>query len=391
MPSFPRVLVVHNRYQQRGGEDIVFDSEVELLRSRGHTVEIYSRDNSHINELSKAELALNTVWSLRTTADLNKRIKEARPDVIHVHNIFPLVSPSLYWAASQKNVPIVQTLHNFRMLCPQAMFLRENLICEACLGRSPWRGVVRRCYHNSVAQTAVLAGMLAVHRTIGTYDHKIARYVALNVFSRDKFIEGGLPPERIVVKPNFIDIPEKNSTTRKGALFVGRLAAEKGISLLVSALERLPNLTIDVVGMGPEAATIMAHPRANVLGVKSHDEVIEKMRNASYLVMPSIWYETFALVVMEAFACSLPVIAPNIGSMKEMIEEGHTGLLFDFGSLDSLTEKIRWAEEHPQDMIRMGRNARREYEKKYTSSKNYQMLMAIYEEAIGEQQQKYAS
>jgi glycosyltransferase involved in cell wall biosynthesis len=385
MNSIPRVLIVHNSYRQRGGEDVVVDAELRLLREHGHVVATYSRDNDSIDNLPKTTVAMDTLWSSRTMVELDRRIAAFKPDVIHIHNTFPLVSPSLYWAAARRNVPVMQTLHNFRLLCPQAMFLRNDNVCEDCLGHSPWRSVMRSCYRDSAAQTAVLAGMLMLHRTIGTYDRKVTRYIALNRFSRDKFVEGGLPADRISIKPNFVDIPERPQTSRSGALFVGRLSAEKGISLLLQALDRLPGLDIDVVGTGPEAWQIDSHPRAHGVGMQHRAEVVERMHRAAYLVMPSIWYEAFPLVVLEAFACGLPVIAAHLGSMQEIIEDGRTGLLFEPRSSESLAAKIAWAEEHPAEMAQMGCNARAEYVAKYTPDRNYEQLMAIYESAVAGQ------
>jgi glycosyltransferase involved in cell wall biosynthesis len=265
------------------------------------------------------------------------------------------------------------------------MFLRDNQVCEDCLGHAPWRSVVRRCYHDSAAESAVLAGMLVLHRKLGTYRHKVTRYIALNRFSRDKFVDGGLPADRISIKPNFVDIPEQARSARSGALFVGRLSPEKGIRLLLQALDHLPGLNIDIIGAGPEVERVESHPRARSLGMQRRSEIVEHMHRAAYLVMPSIWYETFALVVLEAFACSLPVIAPRMGSMQEMIEDGRTGLLFQPGSAEDLAAKITWAQAHPAEMEQMGRNGRTEYLAKYTSSRNYEQLMTIYESAMAEQ------
>jgi glycosyltransferase involved in cell wall biosynthesis len=382
MTFLPRVLVVHNRYRWRGGEDVVADAEVSLLREHGHEVETYCRDNDAIDHMPRVAVAHDTLWSSRTVDDLADRILSFRPDIVHVHNTFPLVSPSLFWVTARKSLPVVQTLHNFRLLCPQAMFLRDNHICEDCLGTTPWRGVVRRCYHESTAQSAVLAGMLVLHRAIGTYRRKVTRYIALNRFCHDKFVAGGLPAERISIKPNFVNIPPPAETTRNGGLFVGRLSPEKGIDLMLAALDRLPDTVIDVIGDGPETAHVQQHPRVRNAGARTHDDVLTRMRSAAYLVMPSIWYETFALVVVEAFACGLPVIASRHGAMQELIEEGRTGLLFTPGSADDLANKIAWAERNPAAMRRMGDNARDEYAAKYTPDNNYTQLMAIYRRAI---------
>lgn len=384
MKKHAKILVVHNSYRWRGGEDTVAEAEVSLLRENDHPVDIYCRHNDAIVEMPRVAVAQETLWSARTIDDLGLRIRAFKPDVIHVHNTFPLVSPSLFWVAARQRLPVVQTLHNFRLLCPQAMFLRNNQVCEDCLGTAPWRGVVRRCYRDSATQSAVLASMLTLHRALGTYRHKVTRYIALNRFCHDKFVEGGLPPERISIKPNFVAAPEPGIGPRSGALFVGRLSPEKGIEVLLDALDRLPDVMIDVLGEGPELERVRQHPRARYVGARERAEVFAKMQCASYLVMPSIWYETFALVLLEAFACGLPVIATRLGAMQELIDDGRTGLLFEPGSSEDLANKIAWAERHPEAMARMGRNARAEYVAKYTPDSNYQQLISIYDRAIAE-------
>ena len=386
--SRPRILVVHNRYQQRGGEDSVVEAETALLSERGHAVKCYERHNDAVTGMNKLELLGETLWSRRASFDIKEIIASFRPDIIHFHNTFPLISPAAYWAAASAGVPIVQTLHNYRLMCIQAMLLREEKVCEDCVGKLPWRGVARKCYRGSLPQSGVAAAMLGLHRALGTYRDKVTRYIALNKFCRDKFVEGGLPAEKIVIKPNFVDIDRSRESQRSGGLFVGRLSAEKGILTLVAALDRLtdvtqlPDVTIDVVGTGPEQARIAAHPRIRASGWLDADLVCQRMRQAAYLVMPSIWYEAFSVVLLEAFACGLPIIASRIGTLAEVVEDGKTGLLFEAGSAESLANSIRWAEQNRAEMRRMGENARAEYEEKYTPEKNYRQLMAIYEEGI---------
>ncbi|MGS0756362.1 glycosyltransferase [Roseateles sp. GG27B] len=220
-----KVLVAHNAYQHRGGEDSVAEAEVAMLRSRGHAVETYWRSNDDIAGISKARAVVQTIWSSQTTRELESLILAFNPDVIHVHNTMPLISPSLYWVAHKHQVPVVQTLHNFRLICPQALLLRDGRVCEDCVGKVPWRGVVHGCYRGSVAQTGVLAVMLSSHRLLGTWQNKVTRYIALNEFARDKYIEGGLPADRIMVKPNFVDVALHPPVVRSDFLFVGRLSA----------------------------------------------------------------------------------------------------------------------------------------------------------------------
>jgi len=380
-PPF-RVLIVHNAYRHRGGEDNVVDAEIELLRQHGHDLEVYRRHNDDVARMPAASLAFQTIWSHRTTSDIAALIREFRPEVIHAHNTFPLVSPSLYWAAMRAGIPVVQTLHNFRLICLQAMLLRDGRACEDCIGKAPWRGVVHRCYRGSTMESGVLAGMLSVHRALGTFRDHVTRYIALSEFARKKFVNGGLPERRISVKPNFVDVPRQPASVRTGGLFVGRLSEEKGIDVLVRALALCPGFTCRMVGDGPEAHRVQSHMGAVALGWKSRQEVLDEMHHAQYLIVPSICYENFPLAIVEGFACGLPVIASRHGAMAELIAEGRTGLLFTAGSAEDLATKLRWAEANPERMQEMGRNARSVYEAKYTPGENYIQLRAIYAAAI---------
>jgi glycosyltransferase involved in cell wall biosynthesis len=380
-----KVLIVHNGYQHAGGEDSAVRNEAKMLRTNGVTVEIYQRTNDDIRSASKAEVAMEAVWSTRTSREIAQKIADLRPDVVHAHNTFPLVSPSLYYAASRAGVPVVQTLHNFRLACPQAMFLRNGRICEDCVGKLPWRSVVHGCYRESRGQSAVVAAMLGFHRAMGTYDKRVNRYIALNEFCRGKFIEAGLPGDRIAVKPNFVDIPAyAHPGLRSGPLFVGRLSPEKGISVLADVARTRPGApSIRVIGDGPERGVLAAAP-LHLVGQVTPSEVHDWMRSSSYLVVPSIWYETFGLVILEAFACSTPVIASNLGAMRELVKDHETGLLCEPGNSEDLANKMRWADEHPEEMRKMGERARRVYEKSYSAAANFAQLVAIYRECIAE-------
>lgn len=378
-----RVLLVHNRYQQAGGEDAVVVDEMRMLQKNGVEVELYERHNEQVATISPARLAAGTVWSTRTTADLEGIIGRFRPDLIHAHNTFPLISPSLYYGAASHHIPVVQTLHNFRLFCAQAMFMRDGAVCEDCLGKLPWRGVLRRCYRGSVAQSAVLVAMLGAHRALGTYRRRVTRYIALNRFCRDKFIEAGLPAERVVVKPNFVDLPAPEAGgQRSGALFVGRLSPEKGIAVLAEAACLLPDADVEVIGDGPEQQRLHGLRGVRLLGRQAPPQIYARMRGAACLVLPSVWYENFPRVLVEAFACGLPVIASRIGAMAELIEEGVTGLLFTAGDARDFADKLAWARAHPQQMRRMGESAREVYLRNYTSQENFAQLSAIYRDAL---------
>jgi glycosyltransferase involved in cell wall biosynthesis len=385
LPDRPRVLVVHNGYQQRGGEDSVVEAEMALLQAGGHAVQAYLRHNDEIASLSRAQLLGDALWSRRTRAEVAALIEGFRPDVVHVHNTHPLISPSLHWAAARAGVPVVQTLHNFRLLCPQGMLLRERQVCEDCVGRVPWRGVVHRCYRDSAAQTAVVAATVTLHRAIGTWRHKVRRYIALNGFCRDVFVRGGLPPQRIAIKPNFVDVEPAPSGPREGGLFVGRLSVEKGTGVLAGALQRRPGIVVDIVGAGEREADLRGLPNARRLGFLALPQILERMRQARWLVLPSLWYENFPRTIVEAYACGLPVIASRLGALPELVDDGVTGLLFEPGSAEDLARVLQWAQAHPDDMARMGLAARARYDALYTPGRNLQMLNTIYAEAIAEE------
>jgi glycosyltransferase involved in cell wall biosynthesis len=380
-----RILVAHNAYQQRGGEDSVVDAELALLRMHGHEVLEYTRHNDEVQGMSRVKLAIQTLWSGKTVEDVTELLRAHRPDVIHVHNTFPLISPSLYWAAARMKVPVVQTLHNFRLHCPQAIYLRDDRICEDCKGRVPWRGVMHKCYRGSASQTGVLTASVMLHRSLNTYRDKVARYIALNEFCRSKLIEGGLPAERIRVKPNFIDASDmQNAFCRDGGLYVGRLSNEKGLDVLVKAVGLLGRNPVRLIGGGDLENVVKSVFGDAYLGYQPLSTITQEMRRSSYLVLPSICYEGFPRTIVEAFSAGLPVIASRLGSLPEIVEEGRTGLLFEPGSARDLANKISWAEAHPQEMGRMGEAAYEEHSRKYTSQKNYEILMEIYDEAICE-------
>jgi len=377
-----RILIVHNAYQLRGGEDSVVDAELDLLRGHGHAVEVFQRNNDELKSTPRWKAAVDTVWSRRSVAALTEALHQFRPDVVHFHNTFPLISPSAYWAVRAAGLPVVQTLHNFRLHCPQAMYLREGRVCEDCLGHLPWRSVLHACYRGSRAQSAVLTGMLVLHRSLGTYRDKVTRYIALNEFCRNKLIEGGLPAERVLVKANFVDFASPPFAEREGFLFVGRLSAEKGVDVMVRAWGLLDSGSLRVAGTGPEAGLLEGHSGLTALGALSGDAVRARMGGSIALVLPSIWYECFPRTLVEAFACALPVIASRLGPLADLIEDGVTGLLFEPGDATDLAQKLKWAQVHPERMAEMGRNARAKYEAEFSAKHNHEHLIAIYEDAI---------
>lgn len=379
------ILSVHSRYQIRGGEDECHEAEVSLLREMGHFVEVYEENNDRVAALGNLRMAVRTIWSEEAHQIVSRRLTEQPYDVVHVQNFFPLISPAVYHAAKAKGVPVVQTLHNYRLLCPNALFFRDGRVCEDCLGKPiPLPGVQHACYRGSRAATGVVSAMLSVHRAIHTWTEMVDVYIALTEFARQKFIEGGLPAEKIKVKPNFVHPDPGIGEGRGGyALFVGRLSVEKGLDTLLAAWDNLgENIPLKIVGDGPLAGQVAEAakrlPYVEWLGRKPMSEVHELMGEASVLIFPSKWYETFGRVAVEAFAKGTPVIAANIGAIAELIEHDRTGLHFRPGDPEDLAAKVEWILAHPAELSQMRREARAEFEAKYTAQKNYQQLIKIY-------------
>jgi glycosyltransferase involved in cell wall biosynthesis len=380
-----RILTIHNRYQIRGGEDECHEAEVKLLQQMGHEVEVHEENNDQVAALGKLNLVTRTIWSQEAYQAIQRRLQQRQCDVVHVQNFFPLISPSVYYAAKNQGVPVVQTLHNYRLLCPNALFFRDGQICEDCVGKFvPLPGVLHRCYRNNLAASGGVATMLSVHRAMNTWAEMVDMYVALTEFARQKFIAGGLPAEKIMVKPNFVHPdPGLGEGTGGYALFVGRLSVEKGLDTLLAAWEHLgKHLPLKIVGDGPLANQVMEAakrlPQVEWLGRKSMAEVHELMGEAMFLVFPSQWYETFGRVAIEAFSRGTPVVAADIGAIAELVDRNRTGLKFSPGNPTDLAAKVEWLIKHPTELAHMRREARAEFEAKYTAAKNYQTLMEIY-------------
>lgn len=385
-----RILSVHNSYQIRGGEDESRRSEENLLRSHGHEVEVYEINNDLISNISPAKLALRTLWSQETYQDISHILKSNKCDLVHVQNFFPLISPSVFYAAQASHVPVIQTLRNYRLLCPNALFFRNGGVCEDCLGKAiPYPGVIHGCYRDNVAASAVTASMLVVHRLLKTWQHKINGYIALTEFARNKFIEAGFPDSKIHVKSNFVS-PDPGVGEGLGgyALYVGRLSIEKGLDTLLKAWEILNySIPLKIVGDGPLAEQVQAAAQASDkvewLGRRPVTEVYDLMGNAEFLVFPSKWYETFGRVAVEAFAKGTPVIASEIGAIAEIVDSGKTGLLFEAGNPSDLASKVKDLLGSSSRLSQMRHQARDEFTSKYTAHKNYERLIDIYRQHLG--------
>jgi glycosyltransferase involved in cell wall biosynthesis len=383
-----KVLMLHNRYLIPGGEDQCSVAEAALLRDHGHEVELLEEDNRRVEQLGHARTALRTVWSRESYHRIDDLLRSGGFDILHVQNFFPLWSPSVYYAASRNSVPVVQTLHNYRLMCANALLFRDQHLCQECLGRFlPWRGVVHACYRNSRAASAVVASMVGAHKLAGTWRKRVAMYIAVSGFARDIYIAGGLPAEKIAVKPNFIHpTPVQGAGGGGYALYVGRLSTEKGVATMLeawkSAREAIP---LKIAGEGPLAELVIATaqecPRIEYLGARLLPEVLDLMRSAEFLVFPSEWYETMGRTIMEAFAVGTPVVATSIGPPASMVVPGETGFHFMPGSVADLRERVEWCSHNLDQLRAMRGKARQAFQASYTGAANAGMLLEIYRKA----------
>jgi len=378
--------MLHNSYQFRGGEDESFESEVRMLRDQGHFVETIHIDNSQITSSSKIHVAIQSLWSGQSYDLVDRKLSEGQFDILHVQNFFPFLSPSVYYAARKNGVAVVQTLRNYRLLCPNVYLFRDGHVCEDCLTKVvKYPGIIHGCYRGSRMATAAVAAMTALHTIKGTWLNAVDLYIALTDFVRDKFIEAGFPSEKVLVKSNFV-YPDPGCGDGKGgyALFVGRLSPEKGLETLLAAWKLLNrDWKLKIVGEGPLAPLVEAfckdNPDVEWLGPQPRVEIGKLMGAARVLVFPSEWYETFGRVAIESFAAGTPVIASRLGAMTEVGEEMQTGLLFKPGDAKDLADKLHWILEHPDQVQAMRYTARQVYESRYTMHKNCELLIQAYE------------
>jgi glycosyltransferase involved in cell wall biosynthesis len=384
-----RILVAHNRYRHGGGEDAVVRDEIDLLRRHGHSVELLEQDNDAIHGLRGKFIASASIfYSPHSQERMQDAIHDFRPDIVHVHNWFPMLSPSIILGADASGIPTVQTLHNFRMLCANALLYRDGVVCMDCVGkRLPVDGIVHGCYRGSRVGSAVVTAAYAFHRLAHTWD-AVDLFIAVSAFQREILLRGGLPAEKVVVKPNFVgsDSCDVEKDLESAALFVGRLTPEKGIGTLLSAWNtcRMP-FRLKIVGDGPMAEEVRScaarNPRVEYHGPQPPEAVYREMAKARFLVFPSEWYETFGRTIIEAFSQGTPVLAADLGGVRELVEEGVTGYRFAPANVDALAAGVL---RFPagEDYARMRLNCRNLFLSKFTAEINYKLMLDIYARAI---------
>ena len=383
--SKKRVLMVHNFYQIGGGEHTVFQNEVQLLRDHGHEVVEYTRSNDELKK-SKIKLVLSplsTMWSFRTYREVKKIIKEKKIDVVHCHNTFPLISPSVYYAARKEKVPVIQTIHNFRFLCPNGTFFCDGHICELCRENGNFKEALsHNCYRNSKIQTLVVVAMLKLHRFLGTY-RKI-NYIFLTEFNKEKFKDLiDIHGSNVFVKPNFVGEAEGDAhiSGSKVFVFAGRLEENKGIKLLLERWSLLPDeFKLHIYGDGTlkEDVEKTAENASNIryFGFQPQEVVLEDLKTACALAFPSVWYEGFPMIIAESFSVGCPVMSTNLGNQGALVRQSKGGALFEPDSEQSFLEAV---ETLVKENEKLSRNARAYYEQELNKESNYKRIMEIYE------------
>ena len=381
-----KVLQVHNRYRIRGGEDAVVETTLDLLRRRGHDAILFDKHSDSVSAglAQRTRAVFSGIYSRTSRREMTSLLADFRPDIVHVHNVFPLLSASVLAACRRAGVPVVMTCHNYRLVCPIAVHFVHGQICERCAGGHEYRCFLHNCRDNRI-ESAAYALRGQVTRTLGLFTRNITLYLAISSFLKTRLVAAGLSDDRVVVVPNMISIPDPVADAAQGGYgaFAGRASEEKGIPILLEAARKHPNIPVRIAGHGPLLGELQRAAPANVSfpGMMSPEALDAFYRGARFLVVPSVWYETFGLVAVEAMSRGIPVIASRIGGLQELVRDGETGLLFDPGNADDLAGKMLRLWEDPALCGRMGKAAREYVRQRYSEDVYYANLMGAYERA----------
>jgi glycosyltransferase involved in cell wall biosynthesis len=389
-----RILQVHNFYRTRGGECGVVCAERKLLVDNGHEVIPFYADSKDIDSLStvrKAEMFLQIPHNVAVARRFRVILESARPDLVHIHNVFPLLSPSIYRVAKHLRYPVIQTLHNYRFLCPNGLFYVKGKICEACQEKGYWEAVRNRCMHGSIATSALYAAAVMRGWHSGAFGSCIDRFIVLNKFSAGKIMTGGVPKEKIHICGNFVnDFAEAPATKKRYALYLGRLSSEKGLATLLAAARLVPELPLKIAGTGPLEADLrraVGEPGMNYVELVGHVTGEVKRRfiaEALCTIVPSECHENFPLSLVESLALGTPVIASRMGGLPDLIEHGCTGLLFQAGDAEALAECLRRISDSEAGTYEMAVNALARARERFTPQRHLEQLLEIYRDAIGD-------
>jgi glycosyltransferase involved in cell wall biosynthesis len=395
-----KIVIAHNAYPQYGGEDTVVANETAMLEKHGCEVVPWIVPTEETGVLNLIRCGLSAVWNPFAGQRLKRLLQREKPDIVHCHNTFPLLSPSIFAACHSVGIPVIQTIHNYRHICPAGGFFRDGEICEECIGkRFPAPVLKHRCYRSSLVASAIPALTAYAQRVRSTFERDVDALIALNEFGKQKLVEGGLPANRITIKPNFCPDIVLNDPRPAGQpftlCFAGRLSIDKGIGVLLDAWTGFSNALdadsktqprLRIIGDGDLADRVAKTAEQcnaiEYLGSLSHKDTVREIAHADGLVCPSIWYEGMPMTLLEAFSAGTPVIASRIGGLPEMVQEGHNGLLFDPGDTEQLAAHFHQLYSSPALMTAMGSSARNTHASRYSEAVNFPLLEAIYRNVI---------
>jgi glycosyltransferase involved in cell wall biosynthesis len=389
-----KILICHNYYKHRGGECQTVIREKRLLESRGHKVVLFTKDNKdidHYNLIQKIVLSTGVVFSFDTYKKITKILKVEKPDIVHIHNVFPLISPSVYYAHKNLKVPFIQTVHNYRFLCPNGLFLDNNCkLCQRCENGAFVNAVLHKCYRNSYLQSLGMALTLYIHRNLKTFLNRIDFFISPSNFLKQKLVEGGIPTEKIVVKPHFIECEKMKPSYEYDnyAVYMGRLSPERGLFNLLEAWKKISGVTLRVIGDGiirrglEEYVVREKIPNVEFLGFVDGDSRFEILGKAMFSVLPCRCYENMPYAALESFACGVPIIASRIGGLGELVADGVTGFLFEVGNIEDLIQKVFQLINNKQLLLEMRYNTRRHAEEHFSEDTAYRSIMDIYNKTL---------
>lgn len=378
-----KILQVHNTYTSKTGEETVVEEEKKILEKHGHEVIQFVKDNSELGAFSltqKLKMYGSLLSSKIIATELADYIDAEQPDVCHVHNTFPIITPVVYEVCQAKKLPVVQTLHNYKMVCTNSIMFREGEVCEECLGKNLYNSIKFKCYRNSYLATAVQAHVIQHHRNKGTWQQQVDRYVCLTDFQKDKLIYGGLPADKVTVKPNFISHSGLPVVQEDFFLFVGKIGDYKGLQDLLYLFRHNSHSKFILIGNSEEPEQFDEFNNVVYLGEQGTAVVLDHMRRCKAVIFPSLNYEGMPMVLLEAFSHKKPVISRDRGAMSSMIKAGYNGLKYE--ELDDLVDAVKQFEEDGALVDELGENAYSEYLEKYSEEKGYQNLVNLYEELI---------
>lgn len=387
-----KVLVLHNYTKgfATGGEAHVFEDEAKLLESNGHVIHRLFISNSHGTEVGimrKVEYFLKSPWSDYGYKLVKSELKKFKPDIAHAHNFFFIFSPKIFLAFWEEKIPIVVTLHNYRLVVPCSQMIYKGKPCEICLGKNPWRIIFKRCYKNSFFASLFRYRFYYRSQKRHNWWSFIDKFITLSNKGREILVKGGLPANKILVKPNFIHDPRpKENSKGYGALYIGMITEEKGLRELVVEWQEI-KYPLKIIGSGPireELITINKNSDVKLVGLLTREKVMEELGKCAFVVVPSKWHEAFGLVNIEAFSMGKPVIASRKGAMLDIIEDGKNGIFFDISIKGDLKEKVKSLIDDNDLLNQMSVNSRNSYLKHYSPNVNYKKLIDIYYQVLAE-------